>query len=151
MKMTLVRKHFAKDRTLGELYVEGIGWYCDTLEPHCIDWSKEKKVKGKTAIPEGTYKVKLAWSQKRGRKVPWLQNVPHFTGIQIHTGNVPKHTEGCILVGISTANCLIDSGIVFRELMDHLKKKKDIEIEVTSESEDTSSDEYFNNVISKFL
>ena len=112
---------------------------------------REKCLEGKTAIPEGTYKVKLAWSQKRGRKVPWLQNVPHFTGIQIHTGNVPKHTEGCILVGISTANCLIDSGIVFRKLMDHLKKEKDIEIEVTSESEDTSSDEYFDNVISKFL
>lgn len=41
--------------------------------------------------------------------------------------------------------------IVFRKLMDHLKKEKDIEIEVTSESEDTSSDEYFDNVISKFL
>lgn len=50
-----------------------------------------------------------------------------------------------------TANCLIDSGIVFRKLMDHLKKEKDIEIEVTSESEDTSFDEYFDNVISKFL
>ena len=55
MKMTLVRKVFAKDRTLGELYLEGIGYFCDTLEPHCIDWSKEKKVAGKTAIPEGRY------------------------------------------------------------------------------------------------
>ena len=136
MKLLLARKKFLEDRTLGELYVEGIGWYCDTLEPHSIDWSKEKKVKGKTAIPEGTYKVKIGWSQKHGRMVPWLQDVPHFTGIQIHTGNVPKHSAGCILVGISSANCLIDSGIVFRELMDHLKKKKDIEIEVTSESED---------------
>ena len=112
MKLLLVRKKFAKDRTLGELYVEGIGWYCDTLEPHCIDWSKEKKVKGKTAIPEGKYKVKIAWSNKHGR---------------------------------------MDSNLVFRKLMDHIKREKEIEIEVTSETEDTSSDEYFNNVISKFL
>ena len=62
MKMTLVRKVFAKDRTLGELYLEGIGYFCDTLEPHCIDWCKEKKVAGKTAIPEGRYKVKVGWS-----------------------------------------------------------------------------------------
>ena len=37
MKLLLVRKKFLEDRTLGELYVEGIGWYCDTLEPHSID------------------------------------------------------------------------------------------------------------------
>ena len=151
MKLLLVRKKFLKDRTIGELYLEGIGWYCDTLEPHSIDWSKEKKVKGKTAIPEGTYKVKIGWSTKHGSMVPWLQNVPHFTGIQIHTGNVPKHSAGCILVGIVSANCLFDSGIVFRKLMGHLKKEKNIEIMVTSDSEDTSSDEFFNNVISKFL
>ncbi|MCI7256610.1 MAG: DUF5675 family protein [Prevotella sp.] len=151
MKLLLVRKKFLADRTLGELYVEGIGWYCDTLEPHSIDWSKEKKVKGKTAIPEGKYKVKIAWSNKHGRMVPWLQNVPHFDGIQIHTGNVPKHSAGCILVGIESANCLMDSNLVFRKLMDHIKREKEIEIEVTSETEDTSSDEYFNNVISKFL
>ena len=114
MKLLLVRKKFLEDRTLGELYVEGIGWYCDTLEPHSIDWKTEKKVKGKTAIPKGTYKVKIAWSNKHGRMVPWLQNVPHFDGIQIHTGNVPKHSAGCILVGIESANCLIDSNLVFR-------------------------------------
>ena len=108
MKLLLVRKKFLEDRTLGELYVEGIGWYCDTLEPHSIDWKREKKEKGKTDIPEGTYKVKIAWSNKHGRMVPWLQNVPHFDGIQIHTGNVPKHSAGCILVGIESANCLID-------------------------------------------
>ena len=32
MKLLLVRKKFAKDRTLGELYVEGIGWYCNECE-----------------------------------------------------------------------------------------------------------------------
>ena len=75
--MTLVRKVFAKDRTLGELHLEGVGYFCDTLEPHCIDWSKEKKVAGKTAIPEGRYKVKVGWSPRAGKNVPWLKNVPH--------------------------------------------------------------------------
>ena len=99
MKLLLVRKKFAKDRTLGELYVEGIGWYCDTLEPHCIDWSKEKKVKGKTAIPEGTYPVLITKSPRFKQWLPLLQGVPGFEGIRIHAGNYPDDTQGCILPG----------------------------------------------------
>ena len=135
--MTLVRKVFEKDRTLGELYLEGIGYFCDTLEPHCIDWSKEKKVAGKTAIPEGTYKVKVAWSPKRKRNVPWLQNVPHFSGIQIHPGNYPNDTRGCILVGSAEKNVLVSSRVAFSCLMEKLKFENDIEIVVTHEKEDS--------------
>ena len=135
MKMTLVRKVFAKDRTLGELYLEGIGYFCDTLEPHCIDWSKEKKVAGKTAIPEGRYKVKVGWSQRRGRNVPWLKKVPHFKDIQIHTGNIPGHTRGCILVGSAEKNVLVRSRVAFSCLMEKLKFENDIEIVVTRETE----------------
>lgn len=135
MKLVLLRKKFLEDRTLGELYLDDMGYFCDTLEPHCIDWKKEKKVAGKTAIPEGSYKVKIAWSQKRGRLVPWLQNVPHFQGIQIHTGNVPNHTRGCILVGAVDRNMLFDSTIVFCSLMKKLIHAKDLEIIVTHEDE----------------
>ena len=85
MKMTLVRKVFAKDRTLGELYLEGTGYFCDTLEPHCIDWSKENKVAGKTAIPDGRYKVKVGWSQRRGQSLPGQKYVlfPHCSDIKL--------------------------------------------------------------------
>ncbi len=133
MKMTLVRKVFGSDRTLGELHLEGVGYFCDTLEPHCIDWSKEKKTPGKTAIPEGRYKVKVGWSPKAGKNVPWLQKVPHFNGIQIHVGNFPKDTRGCILVGAAEKNVLIDSKLVFYSLMNKLKFEKDIEIEVKAQ------------------
>ena len=135
MKMTLVRKVFAKDRTLGELHLEGVGYFCDTLEPHCIDWSKEKKVAGKTAIPEGRYKVKVGWSQRSGRNVPWLKKVPHFKDIQIHTGNIPGHTRGCILVGSAEKNVLVRSRVAFSCLMEKLKFENDIEIVVTHETE----------------
>ena len=152
MKMTLVRKVFAKDRTLGELYLEGIGYFCDTLEPHCIDWSKEKKVAGKTAIPEGRYKVKVGWSQRSGRNVPWLKKVPHFKDIQIHVGNFPKDTRGCILVGTRNKNILVGSRVVFSKLMGKLQFENDIEIVVKSETEEKTSDsEYLGDELEKFL
>ena len=145
--MTLIRKVFAKDRTLGELHLEGTGYFCDTLEPHCIDWSKEKKVAGKTAIPEGRYKVKVGWSPRAGKNVPWLKNVPHFKDIQIHTGNIPGHTRGCILVGSAENKVLVDSRLVFECLMKKLACEKDIEIVVTHE---TRSD-YLGEELEKFL
>ena len=150
--MTLVRKVFEKDRTLGELHLEGTGYFCDTLEPHCIDWSREKKVAGKTAIPEGRYRVRVGWSPRRGRNVPWLKKEPHFKDNQIHVGNFPKDTRGCILVGTRNKNILVGSRVVFRKLMGKLQFENDIEIVVKSETEEKTSDsEYLGDELEKFL
>jgi hypothetical protein len=59
----------------------------------------EGKVYGETAIPAGRYKVGIYFWLKHKKEVPILIDVPGFTGILIHTGTNPKHTEGCILVG----------------------------------------------------
>ena len=74
-------------------------YFCDTLEPHAIDWRREEKIAGKTAIPTGRYRVVMSYSKTYKRRMPYLLNVPHFTGIMIHTGNSPDDTRGCILVG----------------------------------------------------
>ena len=89
---------------------------------------------GKTAIPEGRYKVKVGWTQRSGRNVPWLKKVPHFKDIQIHTGNIPGHTRGCILVGSAEKNVLVRSRVAFSCLMEKLKFENDIEIVVTHET-----------------
>jgi len=65
----------------------------------------EWKIKGDTAIPYGTYKVKKTYSEKYSQRAGkpvymWeLQNVPGFSGIRIHAGNTAKDTEGCLLFG----------------------------------------------------
>jgi len=104
MKLTLTRKYDYEDRTIGELFIDGVK-LCDTLEDrerlfyNALNKLTGTKIFGKTAIPTGTYEVVLTYSARFKKTLPLLLNVPQFTGIRIHTGNTPENTEGCILVG----------------------------------------------------
>lgn len=70
-----------------------------TLEPQQRDLSAEPKVWGRTAIPAGTYPIRLVSSQRFKRKMPYLIDVPHFTRVMFHYGNSVADTHGCILIG----------------------------------------------------
>ena len=94
-----VKRLYKKDTyTIGVLMVDGEK-FSDTLEDKVRDLKSEKKVYGETAIPAGKYKVVMSMSSKFKRVMPYLENVPQFTGIMIHLGNTIKDTLGCILVG----------------------------------------------------
>lgn len=94
-----VKRPYKKDTyTIGVLMVDGEK-FSDTLEDKVRDLKSEKKVYGETAIPAGKYKVVMSMSSKFKRVMPYLENVPQFTGIMIHPGNTIKDTLGCILVG----------------------------------------------------
>jgi hypothetical protein len=95
MKLTLQRGNFTKESTGGILAVNDT-LQCFTLEDQV---RSGPKVMGETAIPFGTYEVILSMSPKFKRIMPEILNVPGFTGIRIHTGNVDEDTEGCLLVG----------------------------------------------------
>ena len=105
LNIIVTRKHFLPNCTIGNLEIDFGNssvfpvYICDTLEPHAIDWSKEKKVKGKTAIPCGKYEMAMSYSMKFHKMMPYLMNVPYFCGVMIHPGNGPRDTQGCILVG----------------------------------------------------
>ena len=108
MKLVLKRKHFKSNYTIGHLYIND-KYFCDTLEDKNRDINKngkfdngEYKVSNETCIPFGEYEIKMTYAPKFKRELPWLQNVPNFTGILIHSGNTHKHTSGCILVGENT-------------------------------------------------
>lgn len=49
-------------------------------------------------IPTGTYSVELTYSPKFHRLLPLL-SVPGRKNIRIHSGNWPRDSSGCILVG----------------------------------------------------
>ncbi len=161
MIITLKRIYKKGTFTLGALQIQTESnreflmnrYFCDTLEPHAIDWRREEKVAGKTAIPTGRYRVMMSYSKTYKRRMPFLQNVPHFTGIMIHTGNSVDDTRGCILVGkavrpqnedtdfenptseATVIGRLTDSRITFNRLheliREAMKKGEEVEVVVT--------------------
>lgn len=122
MELTLNRIFLGSSATIGELYVDR-EHIADTLEDRVRP--EGEKVYGKTAIPEGTYEVKLTHSPRFKKILPEILNVPNFSGIRIHTGNSSKDTEGCILVGTwdgEKEDWVSDSKIAFNKLMSLLEE-----------------------------
>jgi hypothetical protein len=76
----------------GELVTETERYLCDTLEPRQRRLTKEKKVVGATAIPEGHYHVLITKSFRYGRWLPLVLDVPGFNAVRIFPGNYPADT-----------------------------------------------------------
>lgn len=148
--VNLLLKRIAKKPmyTIGKLYIDG-NYFCDTIEDTDrglsqalpIDINVMRKVKGKTAIPTGTYKITLDIVSQRfsnraqyrfcNGKLPRLLNVPAFEGVLMHIGNDANDTEGCILVGKNKqVGKVLDSTMTFRKLYERLKGHKDITITI---------------------
>lgn len=131
MELTLNRIFLGSSATIGELLIND-KHLCDTLEDRVRP--EGEKVYGKTAIPEGTYEVKLTHSPRFKKILPEILNVPNFSGIRIHTGNSSKDTEGCILVGTwdgEKEDWVGSSKIAFDELMSLLEKATNNKEKVT--------------------
>ena len=131
MQLKLNRIFKTNTFTIGELYINE-KYVTDTLEDRVRP--EGEKVYGKTAIPEGTYEVKLTHSPRFKRILPEILNVPNFSGIRIHTGNSSKDTEGCILVGTwdgEKEDWVGNSRIAFDELMTLLEEATNNKEKVT--------------------
>lgn len=131
MELTLNRIFLGSSATIGELLIND-KYLCDTLEDRVRP--EGEKVYGKTAIPEGTYEVKLTHSPRFKKTLPEILNVPNFSGIRIHTGNSSKDTEGCILVGTwdgEKEDWVGNSRIAFDELMALLEEATNNKEKVT--------------------
>ncbi len=141
MELKLVRKEFYEDRTISDLYVDGV-LFCQVLEDvdRGLDSSMSKevisklKVYGKTAIPYGKYVVVISYSNRFEKLLPELLSVAGYGGIRIHPGNYPEDTEGCLLPGIKKGKIVANSRATFKALFAKLKTanaKEKITIEIT--------------------
>ena len=128
MDMYLKRVAKKEGYTIGWLYLSMDGpKFCDTLEPTWRDYKNgARKIKGKSAIPEGRYAVVISFSPKMKKWLPILLGVPNFQGVRIHAGNTAKDTEGCILLGENTVKGMVlNSRIWVERLKREIAKAKD--------------------------
>lgn len=120
-------------------------YFCDTLEPTWrnllgvelspqevnvrlgrVSGKKAQKMKGTTAIPEGSYPLLVTRSPRFKQWLPYLQGVPDFEGVRIHAGNYPDDTQGCILVGENrVAGMVVNSRIWLHRLMNVITEARE--------------------------
>lgn len=115
MKIVLDRKWKKDTYTVGKLYIDG-KLFSDTLEDKdrglkdsmTLEEIKSKKVYGKTAIPTGTYELKMTysgkfasrpWGKKYDGKVLEISNIKGYSGVRFHPFNTAEESLGCIAVG----------------------------------------------------
>lgn len=122
MKLRVERGAPGASSTIGKLYVDGV-FFAYTLED--IDRQLEsggKKIQGETAIPRGSYKVIIDFSNRFQKQMMHVLNVPGFEGIRIHAGNTDKDTEGCILLGkVRSDNAVFNSREAVNALFDKVR------------------------------
>ena len=141
--MNIILNRIAKKAkyTIGKLYIND-QYFCDTLEDTDRGLTQSmteqqigsKKVYGETAIPTGTYRIIISYSNKFKKQMPLLLNVPSFAGIRIHSGNTEKDSLGCILVGKNKAvGKVLESRDTYSKLFSILQeanKKETIKITI---------------------
>jgi len=137
--MTLKRRRGTVGYTIGDLYLEECGFFCNTLEPEDRGLTKDMplekiqaiKVYGKTAIPAGRYEIKLMvspsmkdkpYGKRYGGLFPCLLDVPGYSGVEMHPGTTPEDTRGCQLPGEynpSHPGRIFNSRKAYYDLMDY--------------------------------
>lgn len=133
MKIELKRIAKKPKYTIGKMYIDG-KYICDTIEDTdrgltdkmSVEEVKSKKVYGETAIPSGTYTVRLTYSNKYKKVMPQIMNVKGFEGIRIHSGNTEKDSLGCIIVGQNKeVGKVLNSRVTYTKVFDLLKGASD--------------------------
>jgi hypothetical protein len=97
--IVLSRKYSSDKCTSGYLAVDG------KIISYILELPWKDNVPLISAIPVGTYDGILRYDHPDKWRIE-LTNVPGRSNVQIHTGNTPDDSEGCILVGMEISNDL---------------------------------------------
>lgn len=129
MNIVIDRKWKKDTYTIGNLYINGV-LFSNTLEDRdrgltsamTLEEISKKKVYGQTAIPTGTYEIKMTYSNKFATRVwgkmykgyvPQLMNVKGYSGVRIHPMNTAADTYGCLGVGKNSAKGMITNSTAY--------------------------------------
>lgn len=135
MKIIIHRYKNIADGTVGKFELVGVNTVLMTgytLEPAGPDTTERGKDR---RIPAGLYSVVWHRSAKFNRVLPVLfnENVPKNRYIEIHAGNYPKHTEGCILVGKWANDEGVFESVKALEALLSFIQGRDLEVEIINE------------------
>lgn len=124
--LILIRRWFTTKSTIGEIWTntpDGSEFLCYTLEDEARP--SGVKIDQHTCIPAGEYRIQITWSNRFKRPLPIIyteedlsiKDLDHiWTGVRFHPGNLPEHTDGCPLPGMSRSVDRVDgSRIAFDE------------------------------------
>lgn len=124
MKLVLDRCWLTARSTVGKLSIDDV-FECFVLEDRYRP-PPEPKVPRETCIPIGQFIVIINHSPRFGVDMPLLLDVPGFEGVRIHTGNIPKDTEGCLIVGRERApDKVMGSREAYTQLFKKLRTAQD--------------------------
>lgn len=140
MQLQLRRLYRKPEYIIGKLYING-EYYCDVVEDRDrgltqdMDLAQIKKIKvmHETAIPYGTYKVRLSLSPRFKKILPEILNVPGFSGIRMHGGSSAASSSGCLILGKNTIKGgVTNSKYYVNKLIEILKNTNEpVEISIT--------------------
>jgi len=89
LALILTRTEMTEEGIFGMIRADdGGGFSCLSLENRAL------------SIPAGTYRLGVYDSPHAGHPVPILLDVPGRSEIEIHCGNFPTDSKGCILLGL---------------------------------------------------
>jgi hypothetical protein len=115
--MILQRDDQNATRTLGTIG-DSAGVLAQTLE---LPWNNNAP--DASCIPAGTYLCTLRWSPEHAMNLYWITGVPNRADVEIHWGNFPSNTLGCVLVAESRdpdGTDVDNSKTAFARFMAHL-------------------------------
>ena len=92
----LIRTSKAVKAVWGKMFLGGVVGEITTLEN--ADY----------IIPDGTYPVSVTFSPKFQKNLPLIDKVPKRSGIRIHIGSRPEHSQGCVLVNARDKEAIIE-------------------------------------------
>lgn len=104
MILKVYRLPAVNNAVIGSLLMDGV-FICYTLE------------NDRLKIPVGVYPLSLYDSPHAGHIVPLLAGVPGRAEIEIHCGNMPRDSKGCLLVGLNHTDDTVEDSISAFDLL----------------------------------
>lgn len=114
IELLLVRSVFTGHSTIGDLFLNGER-ICSTLERVWLD--NQNNI---SCIPVGEYQVRLRTAKEsatRNYLHLLVKDVPNRNYILFHIGNFVHQSQGCIIVGMSSAEDVVNNSKAAMDLL----------------------------------